>query len=188
MPIFNPQLLVALIFIILGFTTIFTLKNRTNIITTLIIAHLVLILLFSLTITSYIAFKEIVLMLIIYLIVLLFLIINNPTKEEEKPRKKWFFAKLFFIICGAIIIFCVLFSITKYTAQNLVNIKTKTIENQAFLSQNAEVKEEKSRKFLKLQQNLSDNFLLKRSCDIILIITALGSVALLFRRKVVVKG
>lgn len=179
----DAKLLVALVFIFLSLALIFTIKKRINIITTLIIAHLFLLLFLSLTITSYNSFKEIVLTLVIYLMTILFLIINSAKKEGQKKEKiswKSNFSKIFLAVFFGTILFFTVFSLTKTSVNTLQILKNRSFESamdkipEPFLLENTD------RKKMRLKQELNDNFLLKHSSDIILIIAVIGCMILLF--------
>ncbi len=75
MPI-DAKFFTLLIFVAINFCILFFVKTRTTTVISLIIAHLVAVLFFSLSISNYNSFKEIVLALIIYSMVALFLISN----------------------------------------------------------------------------------------------------------------
>lgn len=181
--LFDAKLLAALIFIALSLALIFSIKSRINIITTLIIAHLFLLLFLSLTITSYNSFKEIVLTLVIYLMTILFLIINNSTGDLAKKEKimwKSNFSKIFLAIFLGSVIFFGVFSLTKTSVNTLQLLRTRTIENQAAPEPELFLTDNIDRKKMRLKQELNNNFLLKRSSDIILIIAVVGCMILLF--------
>lgn len=186
--VFDLKLLVALVFIILSFATIFAVKTRINIITTLIITHLVLILFLSLTITNYDSFKEVVLTLIAYLMGVLFLITNY----KESPRKTRVAAIKqivpYFKIISSIIIVIMIFLGSFYLAKTSLLATQKSTESAlaASLQNNnlAQNFDATSYKKNRLKKKLNENFLLKRSSDVILIIVALSSALLLLNTKI----
>ncbi len=116
---FDAKIIVALVFVVLSFVAIFLVKTRTTTVTTLIIAHLVLILFLSLSIASYQSFKEIVLALVAYSMVLLYLISNNNQifSDAEKFslnfRNKEFVLKFLVIAVPTLMLSTGLFVIAK---------------------------------------------------------------------------
>ena len=117
--IFDAKFFTLITFIIINFLILFTIRARTTIITSLIIAHLIAVLFFSLSISNYNSFKEIVLSLIIYSMVILFLISNynpiyltdNQTNKINESHSSLFIVPI--ISAGILIIFCAVFLITK---------------------------------------------------------------------------
>lgn len=183
--LFDPKIFTALLFIALSIITIFGVKTRTSTVSTLIIAHLSLILFFSLTITNYNSFKEIVLTLIAYLMTVLFLITKYDTlpkiNDEPLQIKTSFYIK----ICAGFVFFMAFFAML-YLANSAV-YSMKNIRNSQELQAQPSLTpislELSERKKIRLKKKLSENFLLKRSSDIILIIIATTSISLLLRRK-----
>ena len=215
----DPKLLTILIFIAINFLILFTIKTRTTIVTSLIISHLIAVLFFSLSISNYNSFKEIVLALIIFSMVILFLVSNyNPIylvggdATKINPSRLW----LFFIpmICLVVTtVFISLFLVTKNLTEisQIVNEKQITKQNEVLQnpmilpshpvhiavkkfylgkkfeddwSNNTDVALEiNDRKRARLKDKLSDNFLLKRSSDVILIIVAVSTSLLLLGAK-----
>lgn len=216
--IFDAKILVALVFIVISFLIISSVKTRTTAVTTLIIAHLILVLFLSLAISSYNSFKEIVLALVVYSMVLLFLISNhNPifSVEENKVlqrRSKW--SLLYFPLISLVIatITVALFLIAKTVPEIAQTIADKKIEKQNEIMLNPMIlpshpvhiavrkfylgkkmatdgndwvdkvqaqSEMNERKQARLKDKLADNFLLKRSSDVILIIVAISTCLLL---------
>jgi glucan phosphoethanolaminetransferase (alkaline phosphatase superfamily) len=193
--LFEPKILVILLFIIINLIIIFAIKTRTTITTTLIIAHLILILFLSTSITNYQSYKEIVLTLIVYLMVMLSLIsnyhptyLNNHSSASFKPLTICIILIIpAFISCSAI--FFLAKSITPManllkekqaiitttdnssakltqkssldTTNNTSNINSSNAVNKATIN---------NYKITRLKKKLSDNFLLKRSSDVILVI------------------
>jgi hypothetical protein len=218
MPI-DGKFLTLLVFIIVNLLIIFTVKTRTTIVTSLIIAHLIVVLFFSLSISNYTSFKEIVLALIVYSMVILFLISNynpiylaedNSVKAKTKKQKAALYAAVSLIV---VTVFISLFSVIKeinpisevisnkklakqekvFTRPMLlpshpVHIAVKKFyfgkkfEDQWANRDQSEV-EINQRKKAQLKDKLSDNFLLKRSSDVILLIVAVTTSMLLLGIK-----
>jgi len=217
--LFDGKFFTLLTFIVINFLILFVAKTRTTTIISLIIAHLVAVLFFSLSISNYNSFKEIVLALIIYSMVILFLISNyNPVAfGEEKNRKidRSASSIIFYSIVSlaALVIFFSLFLIAKNVPQIAESIRDKKFHQQNEVMQNPmilpshpvhiavkkfylgkEFEEDWSdktsvalelneRKKARLKDKLSDNFLLKRSSDVILIIVAVSTSLLLLSNK-----
>ncbi len=215
---FDAKIIVALAFVVLSFLAIFFVRTRTTVVTTLIIAHLVLILFLSLSITSYHSFKEIVLALVAYSMVLLYLISNtNPIFSSVEKislnfRDKEFLLKSFIALNFIAIIASAFFVIAINTSEIAKKISDKRTDREDEIMMNpmllpshpvhisvrkfylgkkmtsdgdewvdkvqarAEVNEKKQ---AKLKDKLADNFLLKRSSDVILIIVAISTCLLL---------
>ena len=208
-----------LIFIIINFLILFTVKSRTTTVTSLIIAHLVAVLFFSISIASNDAFKEMVLGLIIYSMVILFLIsnydevfsiISQASKIKDWKRLAIFFTALGFFVT---VMFLAIFSITKNIQPLAIFINEKKLTLQSEIAANpviapshsahlavkkfylgknstktqydetADVLEVNDRKMGRLKDELMENFLLKRSSDMILIIVAISSILLLLLEK-----
>jgi hypothetical protein len=221
--LFSSKFLTLLAFIILNFLILFVVKTRTTTITSLIIAHLIIVLFFSLSISSYNSFKEIVLALIVYSTVILFLISNyNPVylanvKVSEIKASRWFvfleFLKKSGIFFAALLIFSMIFLLAKNVDVIAKFVEDKKLANQEEVLKNPMIspshpvhiaiktfylgktyKEEwddkiseqfeiNERKKARLRDKLSDNFLLKRSSDVILIIVAITTSMLLLTPK-----
>ena len=88
--IFDAKFLTLIPFIVINFLIIFIIKTRTTIVTALIISHLIIVLFFSMSISNYNSYKEIVLALIIYSMVILFLVsnYNSINLNQNQPSKK----------------------------------------------------------------------------------------------------
>lgn len=120
---FDAKFFTLLTFITINFLILFAVKTRTTTITSLIIAHLVAVLFFSLSIANYNSFKEITLALIVYSMMILFLISNyNPIYllEDESNEINYSLASLPFlaaVISVFLIIFLSLFFIAKNTTE-----------------------------------------------------------------------
>ena len=183
--LFDAKLLAALLFILLNLATLFIVKTRTNTISTLIIAHLSLILFFSLTVTNYNSFKEIVLTLIAYLMMVLFLITSynsTPDEADRASKIKPSLAMIFFGGSFAFIVFCGTLYLTNISIKSIKPVET-TLREQLVDEAVPQISDTSERKKLRLSKKLHDNFLLKRSSDVILIIVATTSGLLLLRRR-----
>ncbi len=128
----DGKILTILVFLIINFLIIFTVKTRTTIVTSLIISHLVAVLFFSLSISNYNSFKEIVLALIVYSMVILFLISNyNPIylASEENLKIKNNRKILLFFGAGAIflVIFLSLFLVIKKVSAVSISLNEKKL-------------------------------------------------------------
>jgi hypothetical protein len=216
---FDPKLLTLLTFITINLLILFIVKTRTTTITSIIIAHLISVLFFSISISNYNSFKEIVLASIIYSMVILFLISNYSaiySSEDEAPKTKHAWQK-YFSISACFFISVIIFFSVFFVAKNVTKIsdamrekkfskQNEIMENPMILPShpvhiavksfylgkkfeeewsdksyaNLEINE---RKRAKLKDKLSDNFLLKRSSDVILIIVAVSTGMLLLNRK-----
>ncbi len=217
--IIDAKFLTLLAFVVINFLILFTIKTRTTIVTGLIISHLVAVLFFSLSISNYNSFKEIVLALIVYSMVILFLVSNyNPIyllgNEANKIKSR---RQLFFFIAAIIVVISVTFFALFSVAKNIEKIseiivekkiikQEEVLKNPMILPQHPvhiavkkfyfgkKFEEEWSdktyielemneRKRARLKDKLSDNFLLKRSSDVILIIVAMSTSLLLLASK-----
>ena len=217
--LFDAKFLTILAFIAINFLILFAIKTRTTIVTGLIIAHLIAVLFFSLSISNYNSFKEIVLALIIYSMVILFLVSNyNPIylagneATKIKRSKLW----LLFIPLACVIVTTVFLSLF-FIAKDLPEISKTVLDKQTtkqneilqnpmilpshpvhiavkkfYLGRKFEGEwtdttyvalEMNDRKRARLKDKLSDNFLLKRSSDVILIIVAISTSLLLLGAK-----
>lgn len=221
--IFDAKILAALVFVIISLLIIFSIKSRTTAVITLIIAHLVLVLFLSLSISNYNSFKELVLGLVAYSMVLLFLISNhNPiffydTKHAPKQHSKWSAIYVPLVTFAILIVFVAIFLVVQNVPQISQSIAEKKMEKQNEVLLNpmilpshpvhvavrkfylgkkmesdgnewvdkVQLKSEiNERKQARLKDKLADNFLLKRSSDVILIIVAIStSLLLLGARK-----
>ncbi len=128
----DGKILTILVFLVINFLIIFTVRTRTTIVTSLIISHLVTVLFFSLSISNYNSFKEIVLALIVYSMVILFLISNyNPIylATEENLKIKNSKKILLFISAGAIflVIFLSLFLLVKKVSAVAISLNEKKL-------------------------------------------------------------
>ncbi len=221
MSLFDAKFFTLLIFVVINCLILFFSKTRTTTVISLIISHLVAVLFFSLSISNYNSFKEIVLALIVYSMVILFLISNyNPIHVNalDPLKKKHSRASLLFIISNfviVIIVFIAFFLITKNLSQISENIYNQRLAKQSEIVANPmEIKshsvhvavkkfylgkkiennlsnkayeeiELSERKKMHLKDKLSDNFLLKRSSDVILLIVAISASLLLLSRKII---
>lgn len=211
----DAKFLIILVFIAINFLILFRIKTRTTIVTSLIISHLMAVLFFSISISSYNSFKEIVLALIIFSMVILFLVSNyNPIylANAEVPKFKFPLLRVFiapFVVITVAVVFVAIFSITKNLPGISKIIVDRQVEKQEEVLQNPMILpshpvhiavkkfylgkkfedswsdktyvelEMNDRKRARLKDRLSDNFLLKRSSDVILIIVAISTSLLL---------
>ena len=217
--IIDAKFLTLLTFIVINFLILFVIKTRTTIVTSLIIAHLIAVLFFSLSISNYNSFKEVVLALIIYSMVILFLVSNynpiylagNEANKNKESRIKMFFVPMMCLI--VLMLFCSLFFVAENIAQISEDVRERKMVKQEEVVKNPMIlpshavhiavkkfylgkkfEEEWSdktyaelemneRKRARLKDKLSDNFLLKRSSDVILIIVAVSTSLLLLGTK-----
>jgi hypothetical protein len=221
---FDAKFFTLLTFIIINFLILFIIKTRTTSITSLIIAHLVAVLFFSLSISNYNSFKEIVLALIVYSMVILFLISNyNPIyltgDKSNKAKHSWLLWLTIPLISSIVLsIFFAVFFITKNIPQLAKTIHEKEFSRQNEIAKNPMILpshavhmavktfylgkkfkddwsdksyveiEMNEKKRARLKDKLSDNFLLKRSSDVILIIVAVSTSLLLLNGKKIEKN
>lgn len=168
-----------LVFVIINFAILFTVKTRTSLVISVIIAHLIAVLFFSISIANYDSFREITLAFIIYSMVILFLISNYGliVVEGEKKSK----SKINFLFDGviysiAVVAFLLIFAVIKDVSEmhdELIITKEQTPQAQTY----------DEAKKLRMRNDLLDNFLLKRSSDVILIIVAASTIMLLLHKK-----
>ena len=205
------QFLTLLSFIILNFLILFAVRTRNTTIISLIIANLIAVLFFSVSITNYSSLKEIILALIIYSMVVLFLISNynsissneNQTNKINIPARKIIFVPIF--TAAILIIFLSLFFVTKNISQvseklrdmtfDKENIMTATPLAESTYPADDNIKKDdlpnkiysspqiNNAKKARLKDKLSENFLLKRSSDMILLIVAVSSSLLILLQK-----
>ncbi len=181
---FDIKLLVAFVFLFFSALLIFNSQNRTSIVTSLIIIHLNLIVFFSLTITNQNLFKEIILTLILYLIAVLFVITNQEdvkkTIKKIKVKRPSFWV-ISFAAIAAIVIFICGFILTNKAFYQMKKMRENNIiitqSNPQMASADDSLKE---RRKLRLAKKLQENYLLKHSSDVILIIVFLSGFILLF--------
>jgi hypothetical protein len=134
--IFDAKFLTLLAFIVINFLIIFIIKTRTSIITALIISYLVIVLFFSLSLSNYNSYQEIVLALIICSMVTLLLISSYRQTDlsDEKPNKtKGWRQFLIFapVVClTASLSFFALFLLTKNTFEISKLVAEKKINQQ----------------------------------------------------------
>lgn len=218
---FDEKFFTILAFIAINFLILFFVRTRTTTIISLIIAHLTTVVFFSLSISNYNSFKEIVLSLIIYSMVILFLISgNNPIHQTDDKGNKIKSSKpsLAVTSCVSFIfltIFLLIFLMVKNLPQLAEFVRDEKFSKQNEIMQNPiaeafhsehlttenfypdqeildnpvkkDFKSEISdRKKARLKDKLSDNFLLKRSADVILIIAAIIANLLLLSGKKIV--
>lgn len=139
---FDAKFFTLLVFIVINFLILFLVKTRTTTIISLIIAHLIAVLFFSISIANYNSFKEITLALIIYSMVILFLISNyNEVVLEQGivakiKDSRWFIFFYIFLICILLVIFFALFSATKNITKISEIISEKKSNAQAEIMMN----------------------------------------------------
>ncbi len=175
----DTKFLTVFVFIVINFLILFVVRTRTSLVISVIIAHLVAVLFFSLSIANYDAFREITLALIVYSMVILFLISNYGlivVEGEKKSKSKYNLLKNAVICSAAFVIFLLLF----FAVKDVVEIRDKPVVAQ---EQEIETPTSDSIKKARMREKLLDNFLLKRSSDVILIMAAAGTVLLLLSKK-----
>ena len=177
--IFDAKFFTLLVFVVINFFILFVVKTRTSLVISVIVAHLIAVLFFSLSIANYEAFKEITLALILYSMVILFLISNYGTiavdgEDKLKSRRHIFFSGVICVVAAAI--FLLLIAVVKNVSES---------RESPVILQEQEVKapDSDSIKKARMRDKLLDNFLLKRSSDVILIIVAASTTLLLLSRK-----
>ncbi len=177
---FDIRLLMILVFLILGATLIFSAQSRTNIVAALIVMHLNLIVFLSLTITNQDLFKEIILVLILYLIITIFIITKQDDvvlkvkkiKAKLPNYKVIIFASFMVILIFVCSVILTKISFDKMQKVQIIQLTTPELApNQALL--------EDSKK-MRVARKLHENFLLKHSSDLILIVVFLSLAVLFF--------
>lgn len=183
------KILISLIFVIVGIASIFAVKTRTSNVAALIIVHLLLIFFLSLTITNYSSFKEIILTIISYLMLVLFLITNydiaknyDESKGSRALQDKVSWLTKFFIGVGCFLIFSASLYLTDIAFDKMKSERNNP-QNRVESVLQPIVENSESRKIMRVQKKLSENFLFKRSSDIILIIAIASLVLLVMQRK-----
>lgn len=214
----DAKFFTLLVFIAINFSIIFAVRTRTTTITSIIITHLVMVLFFSLSISNYNSFKEIVLALIAYSMVILFLISNyNITGSDSvalnKVRPRWSILVFSSAMILVSTIFLALLFVTANVTKIAESVRDRKISKQAEVMQNPMILpshpvhiavktyylgkkfeddwsdkisaslEINERKRARLKDRLSDNFLLKRSSDMILVIVAVSTALLILSDK-----
>jgi hypothetical protein len=188
----NIQIFSIFIFILLGLSLIFLVKTRISNVIILLAAHLALILFFSLSITNYTSFKEIVLTIIVYLITAIFLISQEDEATKIKAieqgiiKKIQHFSSMFFIIITGFLMFFLMFFCVKKSFDK-INFESYKATEAAQVKGFQDILQVE-RKKIKLQKKLKDNFLLKRSSDVILIIVIASSIFLILSNKNIQKN
>lgn len=144
--IFDGKFLTILVFIAVNFLLIFFVKTRTSIVISLIIAHLFAVLFFSMSISSFVLFKEMVLVLIAYFAAILFLISNNnpiylaKLSEAPKALKSKLFNKnlagKFFAFLSLTAIFCAMILLISKSEEIAKTIEQKKSTHQEMLQEN----------------------------------------------------
>jgi Ca2+/Na+ antiporter len=183
------KILISLIFVAVALVGIFAVKTRTSTISVLIIVHLLLIFFLSLTITNYGSFKEIILTIISYLMLVLFLITNYDVAKnsDEDKVSRAFSGKVLWYIKILVGVGCFLIFSASLYVTNIVFDKMKFERNnpQSQLESGLQpvLENAENKKIMRLQKKLSENFLFKRSSDIVLIIVFASLVLLVMQRK-----
>lgn len=183
----EPGIWVILLFIIINFLIIFLVSSRTSTTIGLIISHLILVLFLGISITNHQDLKEIVVGLVGYLMVILSLISNqNKSYLSEDKRTKSISVILVFAI-PSFAILVTSFYIVKMAipTSDIVITKQSIASNDGNLSavgsvalNSADDLPANDYKLALFKRRLHDNFLLKRSSDVIIIIAG-GLVMLL---------
>ncbi|MBU6140933.1 MAG: hypothetical protein KGP29_05225 [Proteobacteria bacterium] len=175
----DTKFLTLFVFSVINFLILFFIKTRTSLVISVIIAHLVAVLFFSLSIVDYEAFREITLALIIYSMVILFIISNYGLITVESEKKSKNKNNLLGNIAACLIVL-VVFLLIFFVVEDVTKIdKTPMLA----LEERVEIPTSDSIKKARMRENLLDNFLLKRSSDVILIIAAASTVLLLLSKK-----
>ena len=176
---FDGKFLTILAFAVINFAILFIVKTRTSLVISVIIAHLVAIVFFAISISNYESFREITLAFVIYSMVILFLISNYgsilvETNKEKTSKRDFLFNKIIYLI--ALVAFFLIFSVTKDASE---------MRDQALISKDPPMKAQSYDEVKKaiMRNKLRDNFLLKRSSDVILIIVAASTIMLLLSKK-----
>ncbi len=174
--LFDIKLLAIIIFAIYSFILFINLKSLVNIASNLVINHLILILFLSLTITNQNLFKETVLILILYLIANVFLLVNQG--EIAKVRKKvkdkmpdlWVLALVF--VSVVVVFFSTIF-LAKTTINNLKIEQESQVLVEIQGDKNIETvapENVKTPRQQRLEAKLQNNYLFKRSSEVIMLI------------------
>ncbi|MBU6339698.1 MAG: hypothetical protein KGQ36_07010 [Rickettsiales bacterium] len=205
---FETITLPILFFITLNFLILFFIKKEIDQILALIFSYIFIIAFFSLTISSYLILKEIILILTCYLIALLFIIHRSDSSitSDKKPSTK--FVKFFVIPTSIFTIIAIFFmviwtvkntheisnlietkEITKKNEELFGNLNSNQISSKTLITNNREIYKEEEffntsgRKRAYLREKLSDNFLLKNSSELILLIISLPLITMLLTKK-----
>jgi hypothetical protein len=116
-------------FSIINFLILFLVKTRITTVISLIIAHLVCVLFFSISITNQEYFKELTLVLIIYSMVILFLISNEDLAHKVTPLHKGDSYKVLLVkIITATTFFAVIFAAVFFLTKNLDQVARSTLK------------------------------------------------------------
>jgi hypothetical protein len=177
--IFSAKFFTILVFSAINFAILFIIKTRTSLVISVIIAHLIAVLFFSISISNYESFREITLALIFYSMAILFLISNYGSivvESEKKSKSKRQFISKGLIILGATFAF--------FLISLVVSEVDSSRDKQDFVSPNPiHTQSYDEMKKAKMRDELLDNFLFKRSSDVILIIAAASTIMLLLSTK-----
>lgn len=131
--IFDPKIIVTLVFCIVSLAIIFVVKNRTTIIAATIISHLFALLLVAMSIVNYGNFKEISISLIAYSMALLFVVSSHefPEIDVADEKRNWrLMTRRFSLFCGGLMIFLIVFSMVKKVPEISSKVAEKKLERQ----------------------------------------------------------
>ncbi|MFT5702772.1 MAG: hypothetical protein ACI9TO_000122 [Rickettsiales bacterium] len=181
MPLFSVyEILITLAILLLNFAIVIWFKNKTSLISSVILMNLLIILLCALSVNNYQILKEIIIAVVIYSITILALISNankTPEAENDLPRKNQLFSKKF----SRVLIFICVFAISAEVFYLSLNIKPKLLSNDSGL-QIERIAEIRSNEIVikdSARNNLKNNVLVKRSTDAVLIIVGIMTIMFL---------
>jgi len=183
------KIFITLIFFAVAVAGIYIVKTRTSRVLSLVLVHLLLIFFLSLAITNYKSLQEIILTIISYLMLVLFLLINYDVaknSDEELNSKEPFYKAsgyikvlvgvgCFLVFSAALYLANIVFDKMKFERNNAQSQIERSLQS---IPENSE-----NRKIIGYQKTISENFLFKRSSDIILIIVFASLVLLVMQRK-----
>lgn len=195
----DGKLITILLFAAINFSILFIVKSRTAAVIGLITSHLAAIIFFSLSIANYNIFEEITLALIVYSMTTLFLISNhnqlhlgdeeNTQTKNSKSSKIFVFAFLISFLAVFLAFFLIikkLPEISQNSAPELLFWSEEKLAETNFTQNSSRLENDElflKRKKARLRNKLSDNFLLKRSSDVILISAFLIAMSLILSSK-----
>ena len=112
---FDGKFFTILAFAVVNFLILFIVKTRTSLVISVIIAHLISIVFFAVSISNYESFREITLAFVIYSMVILFLISNYGLIAVEanklvKSKLDFLFSGLIYLI--ALVAFFLIFLVS----------------------------------------------------------------------------
>lgn len=186
MPLFSVyEILITLAILLLNFAIVIWFKNKTSLISSVILMNLLIILLCALSVNNYQILKEIIIAVVIYSITILALISNankTPEAENDLPRKNQLFSKKF----SRVLIFICVFAISAEVFYLSLNIKPKLLSNDSDLQieriVGGSIAEIRSNEIVikdSARNNLKNNVLVKRSTDAVLIIVGIMTIMFL---------